>query len=700
MIKEGMDIVPFSYILREKLDYFTVSQQSEPCYEQPCLSMQHTVNDVMLEDSNFVVISAAGATGKTMLANHLSYELQAPVLNLAKCDTIASNSLTGLLFKQLNMPDCQKFMADLREGKAVIIIDALDEGLMRTTTSGFEDFLKDLISLSPTKGVSFVLLGRTNVVEQTVLYLEESKCKVSYWQIEPFSEGQAASFLDKQITNSRIDVHNQVYRECKQLIISSIKNFFASQSMLKTHQSSRFLGYAPVLMAIAAFFDKQTDLQKTRNQLASSNKKDVAMIVSIVESILLRDKEQKIDEVVIKPLVADRSKDFSTHVLDTVYCAKEQCARTLYYVMGMPFDRRVTGDDYFNGEYEKKMAEWIKDHPFLSGRNYVNVVFEAYVLSALIGESQYRDAVLEYLHTAYKDSYILFYLFKEIQGNQQDVDKDFVRYLYSSLKALDRKSAKCSFSLTLPNNADDFVLPIEKCPLTFYVDIEGQMDEYNYIVEIKESDELSLSSNISNVHIDIPISVGITAAKVQLESPIYIKATKIFFRTDDIILNDNAENESIVLECNEFYGVPYHEDSPNKILNYVESRKPLKIISENTLQYPFCEYAGGIIPSAEITSEIMEKYNKCRKAILLCRGHSKGQLARYKDMLDNLVGNTTVGKCVLNALIGSGVLYQDSYMYFINDDKLADVLGCKYDSLRAMEINSTILSFLSQIKIE
>lgn len=697
-IKNGMDIVPFTYALREQLDYFSVRQQFELCYEQPCLSVQPTTNNIPLDNANFVVISAAGATGKTMLANHLSYELKAPVLNLSKCDTIASNSLTGLLFKQMSMPDCQKFMNDLKDGHAVIIIDALDEGLMRTTTAGYDDFLKDLISLAPSAGVAFILLGRTNVVEQTVLYLEEEHCNVSYWQIEPFSEHQAESFLDKHFTNDRIDVHNVVYRECKQLIIASIKNFFASQHMLKTHQSTRFLGYAPVLMAIASFLSKQTDFQKTRNQLSTSNKKDVAMIVEIVRHILQRDKQEKIDELVIRPLLSSRTPEFAAKVLSSVYNDKEQCARTLYYVMGKPFNTRVTGDDYFDVEYEKKMDDWVREHPFIVGRKFVNVVFEAYVVSRLICEAEYRETVFEYLRSTYKDSYILFYIFEELQGVDRLIDKDFVMYLFASLKALDKKSAKCSMELTLPNNVDEFVQSIEECPLTFSVDIEGDVEEYKYVVRLSKSDVLRMLPDISNVHIEIPVEINISASKTQMKSPVYVKATTIKLNTDELILNENAEKESIVLECTQFQGVPYHEDCSNRIINYADGRKPLKIISENTLQYPFCEYKGGLEINEEVTPEVMEKYNKCRKTIQLCRGHSKGQLARYKDKIDNYVGNTVIGKSVLNALSEKGVIYLESYMYFIDDVKMAEVLGCKYDSIRAMEINPAILSFLSHIK--
>ena len=195
-------------------------------YSRPIFTILPTTRCVDLQDANFLLISAAGATGKTVLTEYLSFVLHAPILNLSKFDTIASNSLTGMLMKQMEMMDCVKFMNDMKGGRGVIIIDALDEGLARTTMSGYEDFLKDVISLSARNSISFILLGRTNVVEQTTLILEDWGCNVSLMQIEPFSESQAENFIDKQIGDSNINVLNSVYRDCRHLIIDSIKSFF------------------------------------------------------------------------------------------------------------------------------------------------------------------------------------------------------------------------------------------------------------------------------------------------------------------------------------------------------------------------------------------------------------------------------------------------------------------------------------------
>ena len=158
---------------------------------------------------------------------------------------------------------------------------------------------------------------------------------------------------------------------------------------------------------------------------------------------------------------------------------------------------------------------------------------------------------------------------------------------------------------------------------------------------------------------------------------------------------DKKDYNNIVLESEMFVGNSLNPSLSPKVFYYPDSMNTLKIICTNVLNYPYCEYVSKKIQEYSVTPEIMEKYNKCRKSILWFRGHSKGSLARYKEMIDNLVGNTPIGRSVLNALIKSGVIYEKSFMYHIDDEKMACVLGCKYDGIRAMEINDSILKFLT-----
>ena len=80
------------------------------------------------------------------------------------------------------------------------------------------------------------------------------------------------------------------------------------------------------------------------------------------------------------------------------------------------------------------------------------------------------------------------------------------------------------------------------------------------------------------------------------------------------------------------------------------------------------------------------------------RSHSKGDLARYKEKIDNRIGKSKIGKMVLDSLLNKGILYPKDLMYFVDTDKLASELGVKYNDIRSSIINDKIKTFLLAIQ--
>ena len=80
------------------------------------------------------------------------------------------------------------------------------------------------------------------------------------------------------------------------------------------------------------------------------------------------------------------------------------------------------------------------------------------------------------------------------------------------------------------------------------------------------------------------------------------------------------------------------------------------------------------------------------------RSHSKGILARYKDKIDNRIGISVQGKKVITALKASGIMREDSIMYYLDNKKMADILGVKYDDIQAAVINPQVAEFINKIE--
>ena len=64
------------------------------------------------------------------------------------------------------------------------------------------------------------------------------------------------------------------------------------------------------------------------------------------------------------------------------------------------------------------------------------------------------------------------------------------------------------------------------------------------------------------------------------------------------------------------------------------------------------------------------------------------------------MGNTPVGKAVIDALVNKNVMYRKAHLYQLNPDAMDEVLGLSYDGIRNFEQSEQALEFLRNIVIE
>lgn len=666
----------------------------DPKYVEPIFSLQST-NSTSFDNATIVLISAAGATGKTCLTEKLSSDLGIPIFDLSKHDPVASNSLTGLLFNSMELSDFTDYSQKLQTGKASMIIDALDEGYIKTTVDGFYAFLDNIVKIAVSaQGTPFVLLGRTNIVELATLYLEEQGVKVAFLQIEPFTIDSAKIFIDKRVESEAKERFVEQYRAVRDYIIDAIGGFFKNQSEINRKQYLQFIGYAPVLLAISTLLNKNNNYHALLEDLKLNNRQNIKLVIDIIEEILKRDKEDKIDKLLLPQLLNNRDDSFKEMAFKNAYSIEEQCIRLLCKQLNINLNIPVTQDTYFDAEYNKQILSWLNEHPFLSNGKIQNVVFESYIIARLIKITEYKDYVFQYLRSSFRNAYMLFYIYNELADKDRIIDKEFIPYLFESLKALDKKGYYSSMELTvqkLDETTRDIICELEffKAGIT--------TDDYSYSVYTNCSDTFYVGTEITNMMIDLPMTVGISADKVDCTPPAYVKCNTIECTASEILLNAGAHDESVVLECNNFCVKCGKKGTLPILTNKGRiDGKQFQLICKNQLSYPFVQYSANVLEES-IPTDIIDKYQKMRRLFLMFRSHSKGDLARYKDKIDNRIGNSSIGKKVLDALIGKGILYSKEMLYFINLEKMAQELGVKYDDIRSSIINEKIKYFLGNI---
>lgn len=665
--------------------------QTEDPYVEPNFSQQITWNGkTPIAEAQVIAVSAAGATGKTALTENLSSNLKIPVFNLQKNEAVGSHSLLGMLYDTLPIQEFSSYIQELKDGSATMIIDALDEGYVKTNQAAFESFLNDIVSIaSDNSGVPFVIMGRTSILEYATMYLEENGVRVSMVQIEPFIRKKAEDFIDIVLTKKREKkiTYQKEYKEARNYILDSLEAFFEKESDISKLQSERFIGYAPVLLSIVSLMHEQDqNYYLLHSELKKSNKKNVDLIRNIIEMIMTREQEKV--KGMTRNLLEGKS-DNVDGVLIRAYDITEQCKRILCFANGVEYQEKLTGDPSIDEQYEEQIQRWFKEHPFIANNKIQNIVFEGYVVSKLILMDKYREDVIRYLDINWRNSYILFDLYNIIDSEKRVVDKRFIKYLIDSYKATEKGNNRHFIEIISDCRHEDGSV---ECELTF--EKIGNVEYKPYLFSLRKDEVLELPSVLSNIYIDASVNISLNRKQVELSPMLNICCKKLIIPSEDILITPSRLDDSIIFESDEFEG----QNKEGKLQNISNNGNvSFNILTDSDLYYPFASYRKcrkGELPD---DGDFVDKYQKMRRTILQFRAHSKGSLAKYKDKIDNRIGNTPIGKRVVNKLLEERILEEKGQMYFINDTMMSEKLGIGYNELRTYEVNEKVTAFLNSV---
>lgn len=669
--------------------------KDEDKFIKPIFSSSYLSTDI--EHSDVIIISAPGATGKTMLTNNLSKSLKIPVLDLRHHEPVASYSLTGVLTKVLGPNGFALFSAQLKNGTGAMLIDALDEGFVKTTDIGFFSFLDDISRYAvAAQGTPFILLGRTNIVDLTTLYLEEKGLKVSQIIIEPFTEDQAKAYIDCHVVSETQKTNRQQYEEVRDYVIEALESFFKNQNEINHNQFKQFIGYAPVLNAISLLFSQHKNYHKLLENLRQGNSRNIDLLIEIVTKILEREKEEKINPNLLDILLENRDKSFSDKVMEDAYSIEEQCHRLLCNELGETPNINVSTDPNFNVEYNKKIKSFTDEHPFLSHGKIQNIVFLSFIIATLIKNSKYEKLVFRYLKNRYSCPYLLFDIYDNITGEDRSLNLNFVPYLFLSLQALDSKNRYSEMEIfgdyvdeennpNILNGSVVFTRP-------------GKESHIIYNFNINDDDIISICPVISNTMINLPINIDIPGNKIELSAPVSIECNSIMCSPSEILINKGDQNDGTIRIVSEEILFDYSRTGSISLTNREKMVKgEFDIISTNKLEYPFVDFQT-IYMKKDIPKDIEKRFHKLKNIIGWFRSHSKGDLARFKELIDNVVvGSNPISEKILKKLLANKIFYVKESKYFINNERMRNILGVSRDALMNNEITEKVMKFLTEL---
>lgn len=677
--------------IKNPIPSFAITGASKRPYIEP--SFEKVLYET--ERPTILLISAVGATGKTALAQHLSKETQLPILDLGQHKPVGDNTLTGLLTTAYEVSSLGAVFEGLANGQYGIIIDGLDEGRSKTTAKAFEAFLDDLIKLCKTSSATtFIILGRTQALDDCWSYLHDHGVKTALVTISPFDISAAKKYIDT-FSEGISSAFAAQYEDARDYILKQLGKVFSSST--EKDQFLSFIGYPPVLDAIVTLLTQERNYHRLKTKLDKDDLPDIEinLLRKIGEYVLIREKDEKIVPQIVKPLVSETPEDISGPSISNSYSLEEQSARIISYCLGRPISISVIPVVSLNEKYEESLNTFLPEHPFLKGHNFQNTVFEAMALAILIdSENKYfHQLVTEYV-SSHKHTYHLIYLLDAISSDRY-VSLEHVSVLLSS--AMEFRSVHSNVEVHVNGPGPD---EISNSQGEIDIEIEvmlgnERLKSFNFFTRIKENCVLDLGSRLDSVFVAVPCDVMLgNGIEIEFTAPVEIMAHVLNCDARTLILKTSkGALREVILEAQRL------ESKIETVLTN-DSSLHLTIGNISDVTYPLIQFAGDLTRPPE-DPLLRHKYFRLRRILMEFRSHSRGSMAKYRHKIEHdRVLKNAIGREILDKLVLDGVLKLKGEFYHLDTAALTDLIGVSWHNLRRGQIPDTLIRYLNTVVIK
>lgn len=443
---------------------------TNPSFVAPELS--DTDHQFDSDRTSAILLSAPAAVGKSTVAKELAFRTSAALWNLAAFQ-VGSGTTVGTLADAFGIGALGDVMNRLASGKFLIVMDALDEANLRAGERNFEAFIQDLVKLC--KGdhnrPAVVLLARAETAELVALHFEESSVQFAQYQIDFFRQQAAEEFVDKRLDAeyARLGrapahrVHYGPYVAARDQIFRRVFGLLGvrDEAAWDSPLVQSFLGYAPVLEAIAAYISLYENYAQMASVLDSFTASTTGgsdlwnFLVQIVESVM--DREQGKIQPQVKERLASRADELRWNQWGELYGGDEQCSRVLDSILHLEISEPLPTSlpAQLRTDYEEALRTSVLEHPFrgpLHG-GFANVVFRDYLFawSLVRGTPTEREGVRtrmvqpDSLSTPLLARFLL--LFSSTVGSLPRITGMTFPFFYESIRSQTRINGEIHLSL-------------------------------------------------------------------------------------------------------------------------------------------------------------------------------------------------------------------------------------------------------------
>ncbi len=667
---------------------------------------------------SIMIISAAGAVGKSTLARQVGFRKRAPIWDLAQAAAVGGNSMNGQLIASFDYEVAARASRLLSEGQLFLIVDALDEARVKVNEAGYEAFVDNLAAMANrASGTAFVLLGRTQTAETTWLLLQEAGVSASLLSIQPFTRPQAEEYIELRIKHfdsaaaKRIDDHPQPFVEARNLIFNHLERAVGGGEVMLSEGAVReFLGYAPVLETVAVLLAKETNYADMIADLAGEVSLDpapqlgrpLAVLYHVVTRLLEREQTEKLVHN-IKPALEGVAAEHGWTSWESLYSPMEQRLRLLGRVLNRDFNPAPQMPTALRARYEEQLDTWLPEHPFLrEGSEFANKVFESYLFAATLREylTDLSRVVESRVNAAeYKPSRLLadFYILLGEQSGSETVPAKHIGLLYDSLLAGETDSLRVRLSVEAgdPDGVDE--------------DEASNEGEFELAYAVPDADE---GEQIETRSFSITEDSGVITFRRQLKDATVITNGTVWLGgdIDDFEVGPSVDVRCRTLEIHSSGLVVRARKAKSSeadavVLEAVEctsavSRSPLVrgILHVSWLgaeAYPWTDYAatpGGVESDDRRMHSV---YLRFRRIVMTLRSHGKGSLARFRDKVEHeRVLRGPLGQVLLEKLVQDGIMFLKGRFYHWSPEHADQLLRISWLNLRRGGASTELTAYL------
>lgn len=613
-----------------------------------------------LPNPKFILFSAPGATGKTALAMYICKEYNGIYWDLPE-NKVAEYSFSGAIAEAVGYNNLSDFIISIENKRNFLVIDAFDEAEVGSGRSGIEFFLRDLNNVTKNcTNICAILLARTESSLFIKKFFVEHNISFKHYEVGLFKDYNAKTYIEYRLEKFNINT-SSIVKKCIEEQFKEIKR------ILPENEAENFLGYAPVLDALATAYD---DEKNTLNLLKSTldGEKNYTLMIKILTHLLIREHSKFIRSIKIKiPNLKDNSN------LNLLYDNDEQLTRLFGLILVLDSTMFTPIKEFIPTEYHEEYLDAINiqlpQHPFIKTKenngniiyDFIGAAFRDYVIAYCLSSDNLSYFVNDYI--SYNPKYCPSQMLVEFYGKLSNykISGKYIYLLYDSFKSFARLGDRISVYINGSFN---------DCSVEFVLTSDNKTTSTEFSL-INLEDGIWINQ-LSNCYIDVDTKVNIGSYSNESRiSNSFINCKEILWKCEKVTIEAYDPGECILV-ANKF---SYSTEILPRFEIRTDNKKNLKITSSNLNDYfklLAYKYDDVLNPNIEDFSTFC---NLLRRIFSCLRSHSKDTPARKMDFIDNIIISTNIyKKTVLSFLLNEHILYTDeqTWLYKLDTNKLSD----------------------------